>query len=35
METFEKTKASSTSLIIVSIGLALFLRNGILFIWGE
>lgn len=29
-----KQKASSTSLIIVSIGLALFLRNGILFIWG-
>lgn len=29
-----KQKASSTSLIIVSIGLALFLRNGILFMWG-
>lgn len=29
-----KQKASSTSLIIVSIGLALFVRNGILFIWG-
>lgn len=29
-----KQKASSTSLIIVSIGLALFLRNGILFVWG-
>ncbi|AFZ48582.1 neutral amino acid ABC transporter membrane protein [Cyanobacterium stanieri PCC 7202] len=27
-------RASSTSLIIISIGLALFLRNGILFIWG-
>ena len=27
-------RSSSTSLIIVSIGLALFLRNGILFIWG-
>jgi neutral amino acid transport system permease protein len=27
-------RASSTSLIIVSIGLALFLRNGILFLWG-
>ncbi len=29
-----KKRSSSTSLIIVSIGLALFLRNGILFIWG-
>ena len=27
-------RASSTTLIIVSIGLALFLRNGILLIWG-
>lgn len=27
-------RASSTSLIIISIGLALFLRNAILFIWG-
>lgn len=27
-------RASSTSLIIISIGLALFLRNGIIFIWG-
>jgi len=27
-------RASSTSLIILSIGLALFLRNGIIFIWG-
>jgi neutral amino acid transport system permease protein len=27
-------RANSTSLIIISIGLALFLRNGILFIWG-
>ncbi len=27
-------RSSDTSLIIVSIGLALFLRNGILFIWG-
>lgn len=27
-------RSTSTSLIIVSIGLALFLRNGILFIWG-
>ncbi|MBL1208893.1 branched-chain amino acid ABC transporter permease [Geminocystis sp. GBBB08] len=27
-------RANSTSLIILSIGLALFLRNGILFIWG-
>jgi neutral amino acid transport system permease protein len=27
-------RSSSTSLIIVSIGLALFLRNAILFIWG-
>ena len=27
-------KATSTTLIIISIGLALFLRNGILLIWG-
>lgn len=27
-------RASGTSLIIVSIGLALFIRNGILFVWG-
>ena len=27
-------RATSTTLIILSIGLALFLRNGILFIWG-
>ncbi|MFM6331267.1 MAG: branched-chain amino acid ABC transporter permease [Dolichospermum sp.] len=27
-------RATSTSLIIISIGLALFLRNGIIFIWG-
>ena len=27
-------RASSTTLIVLSIGLALFLRNGILFIWG-
>jgi len=27
-------RASSTTLIVMSIGLALFLRNGILFIWG-
>jgi neutral amino acid transport system permease protein len=27
-------RATSTTLIIISIGLALFLRNGILFIWG-
>ncbi|WP_013325104.1 branched-chain amino acid ABC transporter permease [Gloeothece verrucosa] len=27
-------RASSTTLIIISIGLALFIRNGILFIWG-
>ena len=26
--------ASSTTLIIISIGLALFLRNGIIFLWG-
>lgn len=28
-------RASPTTLIIISIGLALFLRNGILFIWGS
>lgn len=27
-------RATGTSLIIVSIGLALFIRNGILFVWG-
>jgi len=27
-------RSNSTTLIIISIGLALFLRNGILFIWG-
>ena len=27
-------RATSTTLIIISIGLALFVRNGILFIWG-
>jgi neutral amino acid transport system permease protein len=27
-------KATSTTLIIISIGLALFIRNGIIFIWG-
>ncbi|MCU0535347.1 MAG: branched-chain amino acid ABC transporter permease [Hydrococcus sp. Prado102] len=27
-------RATSTTLIIISIGLALFIRNGILFIWG-
>jgi len=27
-------RASSTTLIIISIGLALFLRNGIIFLWG-
>ncbi|HEY9824239.1 MAG TPA: branched-chain amino acid ABC transporter permease [Stenomitos sp.] len=27
-------RANSTTLIIISIGLALFVRNGILFIWG-
>jgi neutral amino acid transport system permease protein len=27
-------RASSTTLIIISIGLALFIRNGIIFIWG-
>ena len=29
-----KTRATPTTLIILSIGLALFVRNGILFIWG-
>lgn len=28
-------RATSTTLVIISIGLALFLRNGILFIWGS
>ncbi|MDJ0713996.1 MAG: branched-chain amino acid ABC transporter permease [Prochloraceae cyanobacterium] len=28
-------RATSTTLIIISIGLALFIRNGILFIWGS
>jgi neutral amino acid transport system permease protein len=28
------SRATSTTLIIISIGLALFLRNGIIFIWG-
>lgn len=28
------TRATSTTLIIISIGLALFIRNGILLIWG-
>lgn len=27
-------RATSTTLIIISIGLALFLRNGVIFIWG-
>jgi neutral amino acid transport system permease protein len=27
-------RANSTTLIIISIGLALFIRNGILFVWG-
>lgn len=27
-------RASSTTLIIISIGLALFLRNGVILIWG-
>ncbi|MFM7437508.1 MAG: ABC transporter permease subunit, partial [Snowella sp.] len=27
-------RATSTTLIIISIGLALFLRNGVLFTWG-
>lgn len=29
-----RKRATSTTLIIISIGLALFIRNGILFIWG-
>jgi neutral amino acid transport system permease protein len=29
-----KKRATSTTLIIMSIGLALFIRNGIIFIWG-
>ncbi len=28
-------RATSTTLIIISIGLALFLRNGIIFLWGS
>ena len=27
-------RATSTTLIIISIGLALFVRNGIIFLWG-
>ena len=30
-----KTKATSTTLIIISIGLALFIRSSILFVWGS
>ena len=30
-----RQRASATTLIIISIGLALFLRNGIVFIWGS
>lgn len=30
-----RQRASATTLIIISIGLALFLRNGIIFIWGS
>ncbi len=30
----QSLKATSTTLIIISIGLALFLRNGIIFCWG-
>ncbi|MBE9012306.1 branched-chain amino acid ABC transporter permease [Pseudanabaenaceae cyanobacterium LEGE 13415] len=29
-----KKRATATTLIIISIGLALFIRNGIIFIWG-
>jgi neutral amino acid transport system permease protein len=29
-----ESRATATTLIIISIGLALFLRNGIIFIWG-
>ena len=29
-----EARASATTLIIISIGLALFIRNGIIFIWG-
>ena len=32
--TMRDRKASSTTLIIISIGLALFIRNGIILIWG-
>ncbi len=30
-----RQRASATTLIIISIGLSLFLRNGIIFIWGS
>jgi neutral amino acid transport system permease protein len=30
-----RVRATSTTLVIISIGLALFLRNGILLIWGS
>jgi neutral amino acid transport system permease protein len=30
-----RRRASATTLIIISIGLSLFLRNGIIFIWGS
>jgi neutral amino acid transport system permease protein len=33
-KTMRDRRASSTSFIILSIGLALFLRSGILFVWG-
>ena len=33
-EPMRKKRATSTTLIIMSIGLALFIRNGIIFIWG-
>lgn len=32
--TMRDRRASSTTLIIISIGLALFIRNGIILIWG-
>uniref|UniRef100_B8HXL7 Inner-membrane translocator n=1 Tax=Cyanothece sp. (strain PCC 7425 / ATCC 29141) TaxID=395961 RepID=B8HXL7_CYAP4 len=32
--TMRERRVTSTTLIIISIGLALFLRNGIIFIWG-
>lgn len=32
--TMRSRRATSTTLIIISIGLALFIRNGIIFIWG-